>query len=279
MDLINHILFSADVAGPQIQIYYMQLLFFLMMFYLLGMLIITQIKQDTSISNFTWGGGVLLVTVYTYFVMRYLLSENGSMFRWRPLLVTLLIIVWAVRLIIYVYLRYKGNDPRYKKWKHKGFRALAINFAYICILQPFVIAIMSSPSYMINVHSDYGFTYLDVIGLLIWAVGYYWEAVSDYQLYRFTQNPAHKGKVMRYGLWRYSRHPNYFGEVLIWWGIFVIALNVPYGMATIIAPATITFLLLFVTGVPWIEHAMEDNPEYQEYKKHTSMFFPGFYKK
>ena len=116
------------------------------------------------------------------------------------------------------------------------------------------------------------------MAIAIWLCGYCVEAISDQQLFNFMRNPAHKGHVMTSGLWHYSRHPNYFGESLIWLGIYCMALSVPYGWTAIITPATITFLLVYVTGIPLLENAMANNPEYQVYKQKTSKFFPWFAK-
>jgi steroid 5-alpha reductase family enzyme len=142
-----------------------------------------------------------------------------------------------------------------------------------------MLLIMSIPSFLINKSHLSGLALLDFIGIIVWLVGFFFEAVSDYQLFEFTKNPANKGKLMKYGLWHYSRHPNYFGEVVMWWGIFLIALNVPYGYLALISAGTITFLLLFVTGIPWVEQALAKNPEYPEYKRTTSIFIPWFPKK
>ena len=76
------------------------------------------------------------------------------------------------------------------------------------------------------------------------------------------------------GLWQYSRHPNYFGEVTLWWGIFLIALAVPGGWMTVIGPVTITGLILGVSGIPMLERKYEGNAEFAEYKRRTSAFFP-----
>jgi steroid 5-alpha reductase family enzyme len=79
---------------------------------------------------------------------------------------------------------------------------------------------------------------------------------------------------MKTGVWRYTRHPNYFGEVVVWWGIWVVALSAPYGALAIISPITITVLLLGVSGIPMLERKYADNAEYQQYKAETSAFFP-----
>lgn len=264
----------------------------LLVIYLATMIAVVQIKKDRSISNFTWGGGCMLIAIYYYFVFPFiekmitpasdralLMPQRGIFlqpFFNRSFLLALLIIVWASRLSIYVYRRYNGQDPRYLTWKQTGIKAFIINCIYIFGPQAVLMIIMSVP--IIGVIAPAGInplTYLDFIGLAVWLVGFYFEAVSDNQLFNFTRNPENKGHVMRYGLWRFSRHPNYFGEVVMWWGIFLIAFG-SMGILAIVAPITITLLLLFVTGIPWVEQAMDSNPEYQEYKKHTSIFFPWF---
>ncbi|MEJ2069768.1 MAG: DUF1295 domain-containing protein [Syntrophobacterales bacterium] len=123
-------------------------------------------------------------------------------------------------------------------------------------------------------------TILDVLGTLVWGVGFVVETVADWQLVRFKADPNNKGRVMNRGLWAYSRHPNYFGETLIWWGFFLITLTTPYGYWAIVSPLTITFLLLKVSGVTLLEKDItERRPEYREYIKNTSPFIPWFPKR
>jgi len=125
-----------------------------------------------------------------------------------------------------------------------------------------------------------GLCWLDAAGLLVWAVGFSFEALGDYQLSRFKADPNNRGKVMDQGLWAYTRHPNYFGESLIWWGIFLITLATPISLWTVISPATITFLLLKVSGVTLLEKTIvEKRPAYRAYKENTSAFIPWFPKK
>ena len=104
--------------------------------------------------------------------------------------------------------------------------------------------------------------------------------MSDKQLANHLANPKPgTGKFIKSGLWRYSRHPNYFGEAVLWWGIFLIALNVEYGWITFFSAAFINFLLRFVSGVPFPEKKYKSNPEWQQYCKETNVFCLWFYKK
>lgn len=239
--------------------------------YLIFMMLLIQIKHDTSISNFTWGGGVMIVALYTLFVTNNYLS--------RPLLITCLIVLWAVRLIFYLYIRYTGKDPRFAQWKQEGIGSVVFNIVWIFLGQLPLLLIMSVPGFIVNsTINQSDLKLLDLLGLIIWVIGFSIESISDYQLFEFLNNPLNKGRIMRYGIWHYSRHPNYFGETLMWWGIFLIAINAPNGFYAIISPLVITILLRFFTGVPLLEKAMENNVEYQEYKKHTNIFVPWFIK-
>jgi steroid 5-alpha reductase family enzyme len=242
----------------------------LLFIYLCSMVAFVQWRGDTSIGNFTWGGGVMLVTLYTFFTM--------GTFLLRQLLLTTMIILWAGRLVVHVYMRYTGKDPRFALWQWHGLKALVINSGWI-FGQIGMIAIMSCPMVLVNSSKIPGLTIFDILGIILWTFGFCFEAISDYQLFDFMHNSINTGRVMRFGLWQYSRHPNYFGEVVMWWSVYLIALSVPYGWAAIIAPATITYLLLFVTGIPWVEKALENNYEYQQYKQTTSAFIPWFPKK
>ena len=98
--------------------------------------------------------------------------------------------------------------------------------------------------------------------------------IIDAQLMSFKKNVANKGKIMNRGLWRYTRHPNYFGEACMWWGIFLLTLQVAQGWLALLSPVVMSVLLIRVSGVPMLERKYQDNPEYQDYILRTSSFFP-----
>lgn len=236
--------------------------------YLSIMFAIVIYKQDTSIGNFTWGGMVMLLALYT-------LCTTSS---WAPyqLLATTLTLIWGLRLAYYAYSRYhKGVDPRFIAWLQRGvWHTRLFAFVWIFMLNGFMGTVMALPIVVINSNNTGTISWLTGIGIIMWLIGFYWEAVGDTQLYAFIHNPANKGNIMNQGLWRYSRHPNYFGEIVMWWAMYLLALTVPYGYLSIISPLAVTITLVFVTGIPWTEGAMANNPAYQEYKKRTSMLVP-----
>jgi steroid 5-alpha reductase family enzyme len=133
-----------------------------------------------------------------------------------------------------------------------------------------------SPVLFINTSAVSEITYYLYAGIIIWLTGFIFESLGDAQLKKFIQNPENRGKIMDKGLWAYTRHPNYFGEVTQWWGLYVIALSVPYGMWSIIGPLTITFLILKVSGIPMLEKSFIGRPGWEEYKAKTSGFIPWF---
>jgi steroid 5-alpha reductase family enzyme len=112
--------------------------------------------------------------------------------------------------------------------------------------------------------------------VLVWGLGFFFESVGDYQLDRFIGVPENQGGIIDRGLWRYTRHPNYFGEVTMWWGIFILALAVPWGWIGIIGPMVITLMIVLVSGIPLTERHMEKNPDFAEYKRKTSVLIPWF---
>ncbi len=122
---------------------------------------------------------------------------------------------------------------------------------------------------------------VDFIGLFIWIIGFLFQSIGDYQLKQFVSNRENKGRIIKSGLWKYTRHPNYFGEATMWWGIFVIGLNPSSnaGLYGIFSPLIITYMLLFVSGVPMLEKKYKDNEEFQKYAKVTNKFVPWFPKK
>lgn len=124
-------------------------------------------------------------------------------------------------------------------------------------------------------HEPARLTWLDWVGCAVWVIGFLFESVGDLQLALFKHDRRNKGKVMNRGLWRFTRHPNYFGDALLWWGVFLIALSTPQGFWTAIGPVIMTVLLMKVSGVALLEKTLtRTKPEYRDYVERTSAFFP-----
>jgi steroid 5-alpha reductase family enzyme len=112
-------------------------------------------------------------------------------------------------------------------------------------------------------------------GVAVWLTGFVFESVGDWQLRRFAANPDNRGKVLDTGLWRYTRHPNYFGDAMVWWGLYLLACGSWLGVATLPAPLLMTFVLARGTGKPLTEkHLSGSRPGYADYVRRTSGFVP-----
>jgi steroid 5-alpha reductase family enzyme len=230
-------------------------------------------KKDVSIIDIFWGLGFVLIAWLTF------LRADG--YTGRKILITLLATLWGIRLAAYIFLRGrgKGEDPRYTAMRAKhGERFRLVSLYKIFALQAFLCWSISLVVQVGQVSSlPARLTWLDALGTLIWVTGFFFESVGDWQLARFKADPANKGKVMDRGLWAFSRHPNYFGESLMWWGIYGIALSTPGSAWAVISPAIITFLLLKVSGVTLLEKTIvETRPQYRDYIQRTSAFIPWF---
>jgi len=254
---------------------YLVNLLYVMVFITFLWLISLKLK-DASIMDIFWGPGFILVAWTTYFM------SNG--FWGRKLLVAFLVTLWGLRLAIYLAVRNlgKGEDRRYQAWrKQYGNRFWWISFFMVFCFQGILLWLISLGFQTAQMaKSPEKLVWLDVLGCLVWAIGFLFEAIGDWQLARFKSDPNTEGKVMNQGLWAYTRHPNYFGESLIWWGLFLIALTHMSNFWTVISPFVITFLLLRVSGVVMLERNISKRrPEYQVYIQNTSAFIPWFPKK
>jgi steroid 5-alpha reductase family enzyme len=227
-----------------------------------------KIKRNDLVDN-AWGMGFVLVS--------WLFLALQPSADWRRLLIIALISIWAVRLSWYLYLRYKNRkeDFRYAQWrKDWGNAWLWRSYLQVFLLQGFFMLSIAYPIFLYTRPRANPSPLIDILGLLIWLIGFAFESLGDAQMRAFKRNPRNRGKVINQGLWRYSRHPNYFGEATMWWGIFILSLNFHWGYIAIVSPVIITTLLLKVSGVPMLEKKYKDNPEYQEYIRKTSSFFP-----
>ncbi|MBL4871229.1 MAG: DUF1295 domain-containing protein, partial [Robiginitomaculum sp.] len=122
------------------------------------------------------------------------------------------------------------------------------------------------------------------IGAGLWVIGFLFETIGDWQLVQFKKRravlgPEITGKVMDKGLWKFTRHPNYFGNSAMWWGIWLVACQAPWGWASIVGPLFMTLALVKLTGAGHLERTLSQRPEYAEYMQRTSMFIPWFPKK
>ena len=236
--------------------------------------LVAQAIRNNSIVDIGWGIGFVIAAWYAF-----IRAGHGTLAGWTA---TVLVSVWGLRLFYHIIKRNwkKPEDFRYAKWrKDWGKWVVPRAFLQVFMLQALVMAIVVYPVLEINTDPEAAFGLWALLGVLVWLKGFFFEAVGDWQLKRFLADPSNKGKIMDRGLWRFTRHPNYFGEATMWWGLFILGLDARSGWTGIVSPLAITFLLLYVSGVPLLEKAYKDEEAYQAYAATTSKFIPWFPKR
>jgi steroid 5-alpha reductase family enzyme len=194
------------------------------------------------------------------------------------LLITLLVVVWAARLGSFLFLRIRadGEDVRFRHIKPHALRFLltwTLQGLWVLITFAAGLAAVTSPT----AATVDGFT---LMGASLWLVGFAIEVVADGQKRRFRRQPDNRGRFIREGLWRYSRHPNYFGEIVLWVGIAIIAFPMLSGwqVLTLVSPLFVFVLLTRISGVNLLEaqgrKRWGDDADYQAYCRRTPVLFP-----
>jgi steroid 5-alpha reductase family enzyme len=239
--------------------------------YMVVLWLVSLALRNSSIVDIFWGLG-FVVAVWAY----YLLTPDGLPAR--KVLLLALVTIWGLRLSLYILWRNwaKPEDFRYAKWRAEaGGRWWWKSFFQVFLLQGVLLWIISAPLLAAQLRmGSPALVWLDGLALALWLVGFFFEAMGDFQLARFRSNPANKGTVLRSGVWRYTRHPNYFGDAAQWWGYYLLALAAG-GWWTIFSPVIMTTLLVRVSGVALLEKTLaNEKPGYREYVESTSAFIP-----
>lgn len=233
--------------------------------------LVSRILKNNSIVDTAWGPGFIVVCIVLILSRKGLSDSSLLLFAFTGL--------WGFRLAGHIYLRNAGRseDFRYAAWRKEwGRKEPLVAFFKIFMLQGLVMLIMSLPlirSFTVikNVPGIVNYA-----GILVFSAGFLIETIADWQLSVFKKTGENSGKIITHGLWKYSRHPNYFGEALVWWGLWMISTGNGYWYVTIISPLLITFLLRFVSGVPMLEKKFRNRPEFSEYAETTPVFVPFF---
>jgi steroid 5-alpha reductase family enzyme len=249
--------------------------------YFLIFFVVATIIKNNSIVDIGWGLGFVVTAWILFFVK----ADFGI----DKIIVNVLVSLWGLRLFYYILRRniFAEEDFRYKKWRQDwGKWVVPRAFLQVFMLQGLFMFVVGLGVFWINVTPglDSGFSwFLVILGILVWLVGYFFEVVGDRQLKKHIANKNKTQKLMTTGLWKYTRHPNYFGEAVMWWGLFIIVLAMPtnsfWKYLAIISPIVITYLLRFVSGVPMLERKMKEAPGWDEYANKTNAFIPWFPKK
>lgn len=221
---------------------------------------------------------------YNFIIVALVFCFMGNGFMNRKLLVTMMVVIWGLRLGTYLFIRVMGHieteDVRYKQLREDWKDKLQARFFGFFQMQGMLNVLLSLPFLLMCINTDPQIHTLEYIGFFTWVIALSGEALADYQLARFKKDKSNKGKVCETGLWYYSRHPNYFFEWMIWVAYFIIALSSPYGWTSIICPLMMFYFLFKVTGIPMTEEqAVKSKGDmYRRYQQTTSAFVPWFKK-
>ncbi len=214
----------------------------------------------------------------SFVVLAVVLLVRGGHFSLLHVLTAALICAWGIRLGAWLFARIlkTGVDHRFDDIRNRPLR-----FARFWALQALTVWVVMLPvTRLFSLPGSDGLPAVTIVGAALWVLGFALEAIADAQKSAFKEDPATRDHFISSGLWRYSRHPNYFGESLLWWGLFVAAIPAFAGwdFLTALGPLFLTLLLLFVSGVPLLEKSADKKhggePAYQEYKRRTSLFVP-----
>ncbi|MFJ7066076.1 DUF1295 domain-containing protein [Streptomyces sp. NPDC101115] len=223
------------------------------------------------IVDVAWGAAFAAVAVVAWFVS----AGHGDDVRRTA--VALATVVWGLRLATHIARRGRGRgeDPRYARMlaRARGNRTLyALRKVYL--LQGALVWLVSLPVQVaVLLPGPPDATVW--LGLAVWAVGFAFEAVGDGQLAWFKADPANRGRIMDQGLWSWTRHPHYFGDFLVWWGLYLTACATwQTALSTLVSPLVMSGLLVWGSGKRLLEAHMADRPGYAAYRARTSGFVP-----
>lgn len=256
------------------QIYLQALLVIMSMMTLLW--IISIFLKNVSIVDLFWGAGFVLANGFYFWNIENIGPRNY--------LLLSLVTLWGMRLSIHLAIRNigKGEDFRYKEFRRKygENRYWWISFFQTFLLQGILMWLISAP--LLGAHlsgNTNALNIVDLLAILVWMIGFIFEAGGDYQLVKFKSNPSNKGKVLNTGLWRYTRHPNYFGDSTVWWAFGLLSIATGCYIP-ILGSILMTLLIVKVSGVALLEKTLKpQKPDYAEYIRKTNSFIPWFPKK
>lgn len=232
--------------------------------------------KNVSIVDLFWGMGFVVVNAIYFF--------NSGDFNTQKIIMLIFVSLWGLRLSTYLAWRNigKGEDFRYQEFRKKygANRYWWVSYFQTFLLQGALIMFVSLPLLGTNAQTDCNaLNGLDYLAILVFIIGFIFEAGGDFQLARFKNNPNNKGKVLNTGLWKYTRHPNYFGDSAVWWSFAIFSISAG-SYWTFIGSLGMTLLIIKVSGVALLEKSLNDTkPQYREYIQKTNSFFPWFPKK
>lgn len=258
------------MGGQIIELYYQALI--PMLGWVGAWFVLSLLLKRNDIVDIAWGLG------YIYFSFWVAVnSEQGTL----QYIVFGMVFIWGARLAVYLFIRNRGKkeDFRYKKWRDDWGSSFYIrSFFQVYFLQTLLLLIIALPIVIASINARSELEWTLIPGLTLWLIGLYWQTAGDAQLMRFKNDLSNKGKIIEIGLWSKSRHPNYFGELCMWWGIWICLSIYPMGWLAIVSPLLISYLIVNVSGIPMLEAKYDNNSDFQNYKKRVPALVPRFWK-
>ncbi|ESO99063.1 hypothetical protein LOTGIDRAFT_226445 [Lottia gigantea] len=226
-----------------------------------------------KVTDFAGGSNFVILAIITFFLPGTYIT--------RQIYTTIFVVVWGLRLSGYLLYRIIkiGEDKRFDDKRENP-----LQFAIFWIFQAVWVFTVSLPFIFINSPVSASrfreWAVLDIIGIIFYVIGLVSETVADIQKFNFRNNPDNKGKWCAVGLWKFSRHPNYFGEIMVWLGLFLISTSILKDgqWVAVLSPIFTIVILLFVSGIPLLEKKADERyrklESYQIYKNRTSPLIP-----
>jgi steroid 5-alpha reductase family enzyme len=244
---------------------------FLLFFHMTAFYFAARRLRNNGLADTAWGLGFVFAAWLNLLLSGRVTAPAAVM--------TALVTLWGLRLSAHVFSRNRGKpeDFRYAEMRRKwGRHAEWKSWVNVFLVQGILLFVIAWPVVLIHAPGGRkGFGPVEAAGVLVWIAGFGFEAAADRQLRDFIRGrKTRENPYMTEGLWKLSRHPNYFGEALLWWGIFLLSVRSPWGWTGIISPLLIGFLLRFVSGVPLLEKKHMQDPRYRAYAERTNVFFP-----
>jgi len=228
---------------------------------------LTTYLKNAGYIDVGWGMGFFLLSLFVQ------LNINKPL-GWLLFLMTFL---WGARLSLHIFKRNykKPEDFRYANFRKQWGKTYFVRaYFQLFLFQGLLMYIISVANILGQSAATLTSLPLVIFGILVYTIGMLFESIGDAQLKAHTQNPANKGKLIQTGLWKYTRHPNYFGESVLWFGVYFVALGLGAPIWAILSPITITLIIRYVSGVPMLEARLKKYAGYEEYVKNTSIFIP-----
>ena len=232
--------------------------------------LVSLVRRDAGVADVVWGFG--------FVASSWVGAGVGDGQPDRSNLLLAMVTIWGLRLTGHLFVRNRGSDEdfRYASMRRRRGPNFAMTSLFTVFgLQGLAMFVVALPLLLAMTPDDPPVGGIAIVGIIVWGVGLFFETVGDAQLVRFRRDPANDGRVLDWGLWRYTRHPNYFGDMCIWWGMFIVAAETADARWGVVGPLLLTFMLVRVTGMAMLERGLRKRrPGYAAYIARTSAFFP-----